>query len=301
MTQIPFIEKLRRREVIGMDIGGNDVKLARFQRNKDRSVSSVSLWHYPHPLSDSDESCVAPFRDFLHAHRLLHTSVACNIEDPSLRIRRVDLPKMPASDMPEAVRWQMRDVVEGSIPENTICYSELEEYLHGDVKRLSVVAYAVKKNVVLKRMVFLKKLGLNPVALEPTSVSLLAAFHILQEWREGEYYGLIHLSGNRPFFVVVSNHKLFFSRPLADVSGGASTTLSIEAQRSVDAFSLLFRKEKIHHLYLCGDWTDLSGLEESLTKNLAIPTSLLDPSGRFSIREETPYLYNVALGLALYE
>ncbi len=336
------------RGLMGMDIGAAGTKFVLARHARGERVTTISQWYYPGTLMDADEKEIKKLREFLQAHKLSGYSVACNIEDASLKIRKVDLPKMPESDLIEAVRWQLRDVVEGPVSEYSVRYSSLEEYTNADSKRLSLIAYAIKKKSIRRLLDLLKKLVLNPVVVEPTSVSLLATFDALHEWNPGEFCGLLNLGQEQSFFTVMGDQKLYFSRPLVGVSNlklkemferelglkhevantlkealmrktpldrnlagikeraeallpNFYTPIAIEVQRSIDAFCIMFRSEKVHQIFLCGGGASLPGLKESLTKTLAIPTAILDPSTKFKIvSQEPPYLYNVALGLAFY-
>lgn len=314
-----FFQNLRRREILGMDVGSSGVKFVRLHRQGRGHPSSltVSHWFYPGPVLEGGEETISGLRDFLRIHHLGGASVACNLEEASLRIRRVELPCMPEEDLKEAVRWQMRDVVEGPVSDHVVRYSLIEEMVGGDPKRLSLLAYAIRKESVRCLLNFLKKLGLRPILVEPTSVSLLAIFDRVREWKEGEFYGLLDLGESKSLFVILGNGRLYFSRPLVGISGKEFVTqtrglkeeealplyfnqMAVEIQKSIDAFSLMFRKEGIRNLFLCGGGAGLPGLTNYLTKNLAIPTELLKPGHPFLIKEGSSHLYDVALGLAMY-
>ena len=348
MSTIPFLTRLRGQDVIGMDLGGSGIKLVRIHRQKDGKVESTTGWCYPGALEEVD---VPAFREYLRTQKLAGSIVACNIEDSSLKIRRVELPKMPDFDLREAVRWQLRDVVDGPIADYIIRYSLIEEISVGETRKLSLLVYAIRKSKVQKVTDLLKRLTLKPVVVEPTSVSLLALFDHLKGWKTGETYGVIDLGETKSVFSAVSEGRLLFSRPLSGISGrqfremiekelglptedaeeikralmgqGFSegraaqlaaqwkekacallpflhTKIAIEVQKSVDAFTLMFRREKMDSLFLCGGGASLQGVDDYLTKNLAIPTSLLDPREKFDISGTSPCFYNAALGLALY-
>lgn len=343
---IPFLDRLRKVPLVGMDIGVTGIKLARLRRRNDGTIEAISHWLYPeNPFGAAQgEGDIPRFRDFLRQEQLTNVPVACSIEEASLKIRRVELPKMPDADLKEALQWQLRDVVEGPMSEYIVRHSLIEEFSVGDVKKLSLLAYAIRKNAVTKRVEVLKKLSLKPVVIEPAAVSLLALFDHLHDWKEGEVYGIVNLGESGSYFSVMENGKLYFSRPLGGVSGKQfreviekeigvppsmatnfkeilmrggdfsktpdmkerleallpllHTRIAVELQKSVDAYTLMFRREKIDRLFLCGGGASLKGVQDFLTKNLAIPTEVLDPSAPFSASLNC--LYDVALGLALY-
>lgn len=321
---IPFLHK--KHEVLGVDFGSAGVKFAKL----NKKAQSVSQWFCPGSFLSEEAEAVELLKTFLKDNHLVGSTVACNIEDESMKIRRIELPKMPDSDLKEAVRWQLRDVVEGSISDYSVRYTQLEEFQSGEVKKLSLLVYAIRKAAVERLDAFLRRLSFFPLLIEPTSVSLLSTFDALNGWEENQYYGLINLGESQSFFTAMGEGKLLFSRPLIGISGkefrssiqkalendvsqirevtekneapapGFHTRIAMEVQRSIDSFTLMYRKDKVHQLFLCGGGATLPGLSESLAKNLAVPTSMLDPTTKFQMSEGPAHLYDVALGLALY-
>lgn len=334
---IPFLDKFRKRDVVGMDLGSGGVKFVRFSRRGDGSIEKVLPEFYPGSVFEEKE--IPSFRDYLRESGLTGASVACNIDETHLLIRKLDLPKMPEADLKEAVRWQLRDALEGPVADYAVRYSFLEEAPEEE-KRVSLLAYAVKKTEVDRRVEFLKRVSLHPALLEPTPVSLTAVFDRLHGGKkaggkEDELYGLLDFGEGRAVLTLMGQGRLYFFRILEGVSGrhlreflekelnlpareaddlkrslmggaasevlsGFYTRIAVEAQKTIDAFSLMLRKDKIHRLFLCGGGGVLKGLREYLTKNLAIPTDLLDPSAGFPMPEGPSHLYGPALGLALY-
>ncbi|QQR81207.1 MAG: pilus assembly protein PilM [Deltaproteobacteria bacterium] len=298
-----------KKDLVGMDLGHTSVKMVRI-KHKSSGMDEAQQWLFEGAVSTKNPENVAAFRKFLRKHNLDHASVVCNIEDPSLKIRRVDLPKMPASDVPDAIRWQMRDVVDGPVNEFVVRYTVIEDYQNGDVKKTAYVAYAIRKNIIQAQTDFLKKIGLDVVAIEPTSVSLVAAFDRLEDWEEDQFYAIVDIGEVKSFFIVLNAGKLFFSRPLMSVCGSAYrnmendkpgfyTQCAVEIQKSIDGFSLVFRRDKIDGLYLCGGGADIPEFCEALQQALAIPTKVLSPAQKLTMKDGS-CLYDTAIGLASY-
>ncbi len=298
-----------KKDVVGMDLGHTSVKMVKIKR-KSGGLDEAQQWLFEGQVTPKNPEKVAAFKKFLKKHNLEHASVVCNIEDPSLKIRRVDLPKMPPSDVPDAIRWQMRDVVDGPVNEFVIRYTIIEDYQAGDTKKTAYVAYAVRKSIIQAQVDFLKRLGLDVVAVEPTSVSLVAAFDRLQDWEEDQFYAIVEIGEVKSFFIVLNGGKLFFSRPLMSVCGeayrsmendrpGFYTQCAVEIQKSIDGFSLVFRRDKIDGLFLCGGGADIPEFSEALQQALAIPTKVLSPGEKLSMKDAN-CLYDTAIGLASY-
>src|SRR5262245_7459067 len=108
-----LMQRFRRRDLVGMDLGNASVKLLRLKRSKEGGVASVVHCDYPGLSLGADESKISSFQEFLRDHGFFGASVVCNINDASLKIRKVELPKMPDHDLQEAIRWQIRDALEG--------------------------------------------------------------------------------------------------------------------------------------------------------------------------------------------
>lgn len=303
-----FSHWMSKKDLVGMDIGTSSVKMVRI-KHRSGGVDDADQWIFDGGISPKSNDNVITFKKFLRKNRLEHASVVCNIDDPSMKIRRVDLPKMPAADVPDAIRGQLRDVVDGPVTEYVVRHTLIEEYQSGDVKKTSYVAYAIKKSVVNAHVEFLKKLGLDVVAIEPTSLSLVSAFDKLQEWEEEQFYAIVEIGDVKSSFIVLSGGKLYFSRPLMSVCGEAYraepehsefyTQAAIEIQKSIDGFSLVFRRDKIDGLFVCGAGIEMSEFSESMQQALAIPTQVLMP-GKHLAMKEPDCAFDTAIGLACY-
>ena len=295
------------KQILGIDIGVSGVKMARVHCTHD-SIDGARCWYYPGSLQHATPEVLASFRHFLTENHLAGMQAACSIEDPSLKIRRVELPKMPESDLKEALRWQLRNVVEGPVADYVVRYSHLGN--GGETKRCDLVAYAIRRQSVQNYIQLLKRVGLRPVVVEPASVSLLAIFEQIHGSEPGKFYGLVDFGANHTIFAVIGDGKLFYSRTLTGIStehaaepsegNDYQSRILLELQRSIDAFFLMFQTDKIEALFLCGGGACGPELLEFLPKNLGIATHLLDPTEKLQLNTQPAHLYDVALGLALY-
>lgn len=208
-----------RKPVLGLDFGRTGVKALLLERIKDRKEPLVRFSFYPDPVDADDAVSIQTFRAFLKRERLDRLEVACNIDDPSLKIRSVDLPKMPASDIREALKWQLRDIIEDSVDHYAIRHTLLQEYKAPTGGRLVLIVYAIHREAVEKRTRLLSQLSLKPRLIEPTPVALLSCMDRILPWENEVVYGLLELGEGHSSFVAVADRKLLFSRPLLEVSG----------------------------------------------------------------------------------
>lgn len=214
------------RYFIGLDMGSSFIKLLLVERHRHRLILQGSGLFCPSPEIEAGEFSTAALnriRDAIAREGLSGLSAAANIEDPSLRIRRVELPpQLPANEVLAAVRWSLRDCVEGDIEEYVVRTTPLPS--RGDAGM--VVAYAVKRSAVVRQCALIRQLGLRPVTVEPSAVSLLRLCDASCGWSESRY-ALVDFGTKVSAFTVMEKGTLLFSRPLSGICEDALVKLLV--------------------------------------------------------------------------
>ena len=183
-----------------------------------------------------------------------------------------------------------------------------------------------------------RRLPLKRVRLEPPPVSLLAAVDQVISWERGVMLGLVDLGQAHADFYAMGEGKLFFVRPLVELSGEAvgkmaaqelgvsderartllkemphaSTPetaslftlfcrrLSVEIQRSLDAFSITYQRRKIDKILFAGGFSGLPGLLDFVAKNVGIRAEMVPPVEGWPGEAPDPFVFATAVGLALH-
>lgn len=310
MISIPFLKTLGRQDSIGIDFGTKALKCVKLQRPRAGIVRLVSVDVLD--LPEDEAALIAALRDYVVKKGLSGTPAAAGIQSDSLHIHRLELPRMPEADLKEAIRWQMRDIAEGSLDDYVVRHSVQEEVTTGDITRIVLTGYAVKKSAVASQIRLLERAGLKPFFVEPTPVSLSFSMERTFPPGEKEWIAGVDIGFKRASFLAVSNGKLRFVRPMAGVPAGEAlllkeeyaTKLAMEIQHAIDALSIGYHVEKIEKIFLAGGGAGHPGLAVSLSKNLGVGVELLNPfvgiemAAPFALAAEKPYLFGAALGLA---
>ena len=263
-------------------------------------------------LTAEPEETASILKDYVAAHNLAGTPAAVAFQDESLHIRRMDLPKMPEEDLKEAVRWQLRDVAEGSMDDYVIQYSILEEVPSVDMVKLNMLGFAIKKNLIHSQVQILEKAGMKPFFMQPTPVSLATMVEKTYPSMDKEWVACIDIGFKRSNFLALEGRKLHFVRPLAGVSLAQAvelkteypTKLALEIQHAIDAFSITYHVEKVEKIFLAGGGAGIENLSVYLSQNLGIVTEILNPFlgleqvSQFPLAAQKPYLFGPAIGLA---
>jgi type IV pilus assembly protein PilM len=141
---------------------------------------------------------------------------AVNIDDPSLRIRRMVFAKMPERDLIEAIKWNFREHIDCPIEEYQVDYTQIEGWNEGG--RLAYAAFGVSKKAIKEHIEIARQAGLKPVALEPQATALLAAFDYNMNWQPKQAIVCIAIGDSSTYFTVMAEGQLLFSRPMLGIS-----------------------------------------------------------------------------------
>lgn len=270
---------------LGMDVGHSSVKLVKLSRVPNQVDKFKLDFHGLIPVGSQDPDFIPKVQDYLKKNKLSGLTCAASFDDDKMKIRKLELAKMPEADLLEAIKWKMRDLVEGDIDDFIVRYSPLAEVGQVDARKLIVVGFMSPKEAVQNTKNTLLKLGLKPYAVEPTAVSIAGCIDKQFDTTENKWVGAIDIGQSRSLMVVVGNGKFHFSRPLTGVSvtdvndpgSNFNQHLATEIQHTMDNFSIAFQVEKLDKFLVCGGGAAIPGIAEYLTTNLAIDTSVVDP------------------------
>ena len=214
MKELDIIKRLfRSDEILGCDIGSALFKFVRLKQKGD-ILSLVSFGLIEADVLGENIVELQRTQAYLKENGLAGCHASINIEDESLRIRRMDLPRMPPNDMKIAIRWNFREYVDGQIEKYTIAYNTLEGVkIEGD--KHPILAFAVSGDSVSRMVGLAKQIGLKPTIIEPNATALLAAFDLNVKWESDKYYIMVDMGDHVTNFTALGNGLLMFSRPLA--------------------------------------------------------------------------------------
>ncbi|PIR21191.1 MAG: hypothetical protein COV45_00155 [Deltaproteobacteria bacterium CG11_big_fil_rev_8_21_14_0_20_47_16] len=325
---------------VGVDLGASQIKLVCLQK-EDAHYRLMAHGILP-------RNNVAQIKAAFATPAIHSGHIRVNISDPSLKIRRVDLPKVPSNELPEIIKWGMKDVVGGEVDN----YIFRHQILPADPARTEqpFLIFALLREALAAKLDFLSQLGIpRPSIVEPnvvaTGISVRQSYDLGPEDR----CVVVDMGCTSSLFAVLGNEGLFFSRPLGNISGDGLTkqisravgvddaqaeqfkvtypapsipeihmskiktvidnfftTVVVEIQRSIDAFSAQFPGKSIGKIYFTGGGSQLPDFIQRVSGTLNIPAEIVEPFqkinlGRFRMDVLAPQkaYYTLACGLAL--
>jgi len=293
---------------IGFDVGNTGLKMVCLKNmgNGYRLMAHAEL----------DTTNISHMAKLIKKKPLKGAILRANIEDPSIKIRKVTIPKVPPEEKNEVVKWAAKDFLGGPVDEFVI---KSLPFLDTGVGDEDHIVYAALKSAVAKQTERLKEMGFYPLSvIEPTTVALAHAAQFVRGKQWEERTALIALGKLDCFFLILDEKGLLFSRPLGGGSGDALTKqiarnlgiseneaeilkkdsstwsgevekkiqntfqhfftrLEMEIERSMEIYFNLYAGLPVQSLLMTGGASKMDGLIDYLKENIKMSVNLFDP------------------------
>jgi len=298
----------KKKSVVGIDIGSKATKVVQLAYNGTDHPALENCGMIKSGILD--EGFAGNLKKYLKENHYNNAMIASSIDDASMKIRKMELPKMPHHDLIEAIKWNLRDIVDGNIDEFTISYSRISETTGEESAKIDLMAYAIKKEAVENYKLLIEGMGIHPFFIEPAAVSLASTLERCVN-DDDNYIAGVNVGYKSSIFYVVGKGVFVFSRPMIGINleaqekdkEGFNQKLAIEIQKSIDTFKVNFKMEEISELYLSGGGALIPNISEYLSTNMGLDSKILNP---FQTLSETdrfmegikPELFAQAVGLA---
>lgn len=213
---------------VGIDFGASNVKLVCLQKEeKAYQLVAHGFFKRKH-LNELTES--------LKENHFSHLPIRVNLEDPTIKIRKIEIPLVPKEELPVMIQWSLKDVLGSEVEDYIVRWLELPKEDSQD--KQSYLVFAVRRSSLKNYLGFLKSVGVtNPEIVEPNVSALLLAFQQNYQLAPEERVVLIDLGSTFTHFAVTTESGVLFSRPLGGMAGELLTkqisrNLGIEEERA---------------------------------------------------------------------
>ncbi|MBI1845571.1 MAG: type IV pilus assembly protein PilM [Candidatus Rokubacteria bacterium] len=308
-----------------MDIGSSAVKAVQL----DRTGPAVSLKALgvvelpPGAISEGTIHDLAAVVDAIqHAVSkagIKTTDAAIGICGRELMIKKLQIPEVPARELPEAVHLEAEHQIPFAIDEVFLDYHVLGQ----QDRVLELALVAAKKTKVTEYANAVQEAGLSPVVVDVDGFALGNQF----EMNAPEETGLVALvdigatmmkinvvrggttlfvrdvpfGGNRYTETIAARLKIPFAQAeaaklgreggfaleaLAPVRDAVSRELALELQRAFDYFASTAATEQISKMVLAGGTSKLVGLREYLGSTFGVPVEVVKPFEHVQVAPE---------------
>ncbi len=218
---IPFVKN--KNKAVGIDFGFHTIKVVSLQKYQDQ----WKLMNFSKIPSNDTEAIKKAFSNM----KINSGKIGVNTEYLKVKTKIIELPKMPDEELTEAMKWQVKDIIEGTPEEYVIRYLKFP-HSPTDTKRSSFIVFTLKKDALTERERLLKKFGVRCDFIEPEVSALRFSFFKTFGKGSNEPYAFLEIGHEHSFFGLFHKENLLFFRSLNEISGLALTK-SIERDLNV--------------------------------------------------------------------
>lgn len=207
---------VREKWAVGVDMGGENVKIIVMSKNEKPSQLIAHAFFKKNNLQG--------IREALRHPAVRSGSIRVSIDDPSMKIRKLNLPPAPLEELSEIGKWGFKEVLGGAVEDYVFRFRPLPLKAHS--KEIPYLGFAIQKERLNQFVQGLKMLGITrPEIVEPKAHALVMdLIHNREiEKDKNKVVALVDWGATCVLFMVVGSEGLLFSRPLGGLSGETLT------------------------------------------------------------------------------
>ena len=305
----------RKKAAIGLDVGTHSIKSVEISV----SGSSVAITNAGYQEIPSEDARAEALKQLVRDKGLRGQDVVSSVAGRSVIVRYVNLRKMDASELHNAIRFEADKYIPFSIDEVVLDCQEIKGAENMGADEMKVLLVAVKRNLIEDHVALLRSAEVNPVVIDVDGFALGNAYLLAtgMEGREG-VKALVDIGASKTNINVMEGSQSLFTREvyvggsdfsseiakrlvinpfeveamkadagerkeeLREAVQSVSDDLGNEIRLSLDFFENEFDRT-VDSVALSGGGSRLVGLPESLQKNFNKPTEVWDPTSAFQM------------------
>ena len=211
----------------GIDFGEKSLKIVRML------VAPTGPKILAHGILSSNSE--AELKGFFKENKINKTSVRVSLKSKYYKVKDIELPRIPDEEIAEAVKWQLRDSLEGDPDDYYYQHIKLPEAYAPSQDKQAMFVFAVKNEILKERQEFFKSLGLNCEILEPDVSGARFAFFQNVGKDVSATYAFMEMGYQSSYFAVFKERDFLFYRDIPAISGQAVTkTISKDLNISIN-------------------------------------------------------------------
>ncbi|MDD5072933.1 MAG: pilus assembly protein PilM [Candidatus Omnitrophica bacterium] len=217
--------------------------------------------------------------------------VTCVADCPEGCLRYFTIPKMSDREIPEAVRWQVKEKVSLPLDELFMDY-KLQETAEGGISKYKVKLAVMPAKAVDSIVGALAGAAISPAALFPPPLAIEKLSNRMG-LQGGEAAAVVDIGHNYTGINITKDGYLAFTRNVnsgaaaitKDLNRPAAERLAQEIDRSLHYYGDESSGDKVRSVVLTGGGASIKGLAEFLQENLGVPVSQGDPFKGISLEK----------------
>lgn len=221
------------KDLIGVDIGSNAVKLVQLRWLRDGyQLCKVGMAPLsPEAIVDNtlmdNAAVVECVKKLVHGLKIKSKEVACSISGNSVIIRKISLPLMSVDELEDQIQWEAEQYIPFDINDVNVDFQILSPD-EQDPSKMSVLLVASKKDIINDYLTVLAEAGLKLVVMDADAFAVQNAYEINYEVVQNEVVALVNIGASIINLNIVSNGISLFTRDVQ--MGGNLYTEEVQKQ-----------------------------------------------------------------------
>lgn len=321
MFNLPFFGN--RRDTFGLDVGSSAIKVVQLaQTGNEFRLEALGIAPLPPDVivegAIREPAAVSEaISEAVSKAGVKTKDAAIALSGRELIIKKLQIPKLPVKELPDAVQLEAEHHIPFSIDEVYLDY-----HVVGKPQELmDLILVAVKKSKVTEYVSVVEAAGFNAVVVDVDGFALGNQFELNHPHEQGEAVALVDIGASAMKTNVVRGGASIFARDIPfggknytqaiaqhlriplDQAEAAKTgrdvgiawdsivpalesvsrELSLEIQRTLDYFVSTVESERISKIILAGGCAQLPGLTDFLSSIWGIPVEVARPFDRVQV------------------
>ena len=230
--------------LIGLDIGQGSIKAVQVTGHRNPALLYAGLVELSPPDEEtSGHRVLEGLASLGQEHRLIRQHAAVSFTHRPVFISYLTLPDIPEAELAEALRWEAKKHLSGSIDEIVVDYLVVEREGGADGTSVSVVLVAAEKAALKSDMQPVQTAGLKVVAIDVNPLAWLAEVQMGDATRLDGNVALVDLGAGKIEINLVRNGALQMTRRIS--GGGHEITRAIAQELGVSYAAAELLKRQI--------------------------------------------------------
>jgi type IV pilus assembly protein PilM len=222
------------KEILGLDIGSHSIKAVGMRMTSKGPLLTYSETKRIPPDGKEDPDLIArTLRTLWSEGGLKETNISLAVSGEGVLVRRITLPSMPAKELQEAVRWEMKGGLSYSIEAARVEFRVLKEFVQEGVNRLDLIAAACPVDLIQRTVSMVQEAGLKLVRLTVIPQALCNVLRLSRRIDREGIVAVADLGARKTGIYLFEDGVLQFSREATP--GGADITQAILEGMGLDS------------------------------------------------------------------
>lgn len=231
MTRAFFPKFLKKKYIIGLDIGTASIKLAQFLKQDD----GLSLIKVKFIEITKDRDALLSLKEICSDVDLKGSGVITLVNSKEAMVKRIVAPQMPESELRSALCLEAKNYFPVSIADSALDFEIVGDVLEKGIKKTELLAAVCPNALIREHLQMLSQAGIKPAGILHPGLALYALLR-LKKLKESRNIAALTIGKTFSELIIVKDERLALNRKLPvsgdDFTKAAMSPLSSAAGRT---------------------------------------------------------------------